>query len=253
MNTLALANKQNFPLTTDALRFMQEAYAALEQLTKLGGDNYILSGCVVTGSSASSGWMVIGGKLVPFAGGSIQTNVQIITTTSTVVVGTGTRDETVYSAEFGTSANPAENVLWATLNANRITSTIDWATRLAVAEAKVAPAYSALTPSAGVSLTVGSGVGFAYLVTEGKKNTLHFKLSIDANTLELATFEKDINFNGNVGLSGGGTYRFSYMGWDSLNGEPFAFSVNASTNKLSAVASSSLAKYVEGTAIWYEA
>lgn len=134
MNTLALQNKQNFPLTTDALSFMQDAYSALEQLGKLGGDNYILTGCTVTGSSVSSGWMVIGGKLVPFAGGSIQTNVRLVTTADTITVGTGTRDETVITAEFGTSTNPAENVPWATLNANRPLGLVDVSNRVKALE-----------------------------------------------------------------------------------------------------------------------
>lgn len=120
MNSVALTGKRKFPLTTDALAFMQAAWSMLENFSKLGGDNYILSGCTVTGSSASSGMVVIGGRLMSFAGGSIQSNVKVVTTQTAVTVGAGTREQTTYAAEFGTSTNAEENVSWETLNANRI-------------------------------------------------------------------------------------------------------------------------------------
>lgn len=120
MNTVILTDKRDFPLSTNALKFIQEAYSQLEQLTKVVGDNYILSGCTVTGSSASSGWVVIGGKLMPFVSNTIQTTVRVVSDTQIKTVGSGTREETTVWAEFGTSANPAENIPWATLDANRI-------------------------------------------------------------------------------------------------------------------------------------
>lgn len=120
MNSVALTGVRNFPITTDALAFMQGAYGMLENFSKLAGDNYILSGCTVTGASVSSGMVVIGGRLMPFAGGSIQENVKVVTTVTPVTVGGGTREQTSFSAEFGTSTNPADNVAWSTLSANRI-------------------------------------------------------------------------------------------------------------------------------------
>ena len=120
MNTVALTGQRNFPITTDALAFMQGAYGMLENFSKLAGDNYILSGCTVTGASVSSGMVVIGGRLMPFAGGSIQENVKVVTTVTPITVGAGSREQTSYSAEFGTSTNPVENIGWGTLNANRV-------------------------------------------------------------------------------------------------------------------------------------
>jgi hypothetical protein len=112
MNKLTLSGVQDFALTTDALAFMQSAYETFEQLAKLGGDNYIVSGCTVTGSSVSSGYMVLKGKLVYFTGGTIQPNVRIVETVSTVTVDVASRDQTTYYAEFGTSADTTKNVAW---------------------------------------------------------------------------------------------------------------------------------------------
>jgi hypothetical protein len=120
MNKLTLSGATNFALTTDALAFMQSSYEALEKLGALGGDNYIVSGCEVSGSSVTSGWIFLKGKLMPFTGGTIQTNVRIIKTINTINVDIASREQTTYHAEFGTSANPEDNVPWATLSANRI-------------------------------------------------------------------------------------------------------------------------------------
>ena len=115
MDKLTLENKRDFPLTTNALKFMQSAYAMLEKLAAIGGDNYIVSGCTVTGSSVSAGYMVLKGALMPFIGGSITTNVRIVKTIQTITVDIGSREETNYHAEFGTSANPDDNVPWANI------------------------------------------------------------------------------------------------------------------------------------------
>lgn len=113
MNKLTLSGATNFALTTDALAFMQSAYEALEKLGALGGDNYIVSGCEVSGSSVTSGWIFLKGKLMPFTGGTIQTNVRIIKTVSAVNVDIANREQATYHAEFGTSADPDDNVAWA--------------------------------------------------------------------------------------------------------------------------------------------
>lgn len=162
MNTVNLNDKRDFPLSTNALKFMQDAYAQLEQLAKLGGDNFILSGCTVTGISASAGWVVIGGKLMPFLSNTIQTTVRVVSDTQIKTVGSGTREETTVWAEFGTSANPAENIPWATLDANRIANkrlvTLDEATKLidldtkAQLDAKFATSEVAMSVMTGYTL-----------------------------------------------------------------------------------------------------
>lgn len=120
MDTLALSGARDFALTTDALAFMQAAAGMMERFSALAGDNYILSGCAVTGSSASSGMVVIGGRLMPFSGGSIQEWVRVITTTQTITVDAGSYTKTTYSAAFGASTITTENIAWSVLNANRM-------------------------------------------------------------------------------------------------------------------------------------
>jgi len=121
MNKVVLENTRDVPLTTDLLAFMQASYSALEKLTAIGGDNFIVSGCTVSGTTATSGWMVLKGKLVPFTGGSIQTYVRIITTENVYPVGAGSETEIVYTAEFGTSANPDDNVAWSNIKRPKTT------------------------------------------------------------------------------------------------------------------------------------
>lgn len=115
MDKLELIGHRDFPLTTDSFGFMQAAYAAFEQLGYLGGDNYVVSGCVITGGSVSAGYMFLKGQLMPFVGGSIQTNVKIVTVLNDVNVDAGIRKQISYRAEFGTSTNPDENVPWSSI------------------------------------------------------------------------------------------------------------------------------------------
>lgn len=119
MDKIALIGNRDIPLTTDMLGFMQAAYAALETLGKLAGDNYIVTGCVVTGDSVSSGYVFIKGQLMPFIGGSIQTSVKVVTVVNEITVELGTRTQTSYRAEFGASTTPDENIAWADLLANK--------------------------------------------------------------------------------------------------------------------------------------
>lgn len=69
-------SKDRFPLSTQSLSFMQDMIMASAQLALIGGDNYILSGCTVSGNNVSDGTIVINGEVMPFKGG---TSVETIT------------------------------------------------------------------------------------------------------------------------------------------------------------------------------
>lgn len=77
-------NKQNFeardrfPLSTQALSFMQDMIMATAQLALIGGDNYILSGCTITGDNVSDGVIVINGEVMPFKGGAKVNTITIV-------------------------------------------------------------------------------------------------------------------------------------------------------------------------------
>lgn len=112
MDKITLENTRDLPMTTNTLAFMQAAYAAMEKLGYIGGDNYIVSGCAVTGSSAAPGYMFLKGILMPFIGGTITTNVKIVKEVKSISVDAGVREQTSYRAEFGASVNTDENVAW---------------------------------------------------------------------------------------------------------------------------------------------
>ena len=70
MNKLNFSNTGGFPLDTNILAFMQDAYDLLNALGELAGDLTILKGCTVTGSVVSDGVVYINGEVLAFKGGS---------------------------------------------------------------------------------------------------------------------------------------------------------------------------------------
>src|ERR1035437_4342982 len=110
MNTINLFNsKKQFPLSTQAIDFMQDMIKKAYQLARIGGsDNYILTGCEnTTGNAWASGYVVINGELLPFMGGTGTgaSTVRIKETKSDVVAGYDTYSEvyTTRVVEFGSN------------------------------------------------------------------------------------------------------------------------------------------------------
>lgn len=110
MNTIDF-NKNNFPLTTTVLGFLQTSAALIEKLAALVGGSYVLSGCVLTGGSVSAGYVVVNGEIMSFAGGSLQTYVRVISTDTVVTVNDATYTRTEKHLEFGTGTGQIE---WST-------------------------------------------------------------------------------------------------------------------------------------------
>ena len=77
MNRVEFQQTGGFPLETDTLNFLQSGLAMLQVLFALGGDNYIVSGCVSTGSNTTDGFVVLNGELLPFKGGLNQTRIVV--------------------------------------------------------------------------------------------------------------------------------------------------------------------------------
>lgn len=104
MNRLNAQQAGGFPLETDTLEFLQNSFTALQSLAAIGGDNYILSGCIVAGSNVSPGWMVINGEVLPFKGGGLQTKVVVRETISVKNFENGANKPVFYDryAQFGT-------------------------------------------------------------------------------------------------------------------------------------------------------
>ncbi|MEG2276687.1 MAG: hypothetical protein RSA53_05560 [Odoribacter sp.] len=84
MNKQNFEAKDRFPLSTEALTFMQNMIMASAQLALIGGNRYILSGCVTTGNTVSSGIIVLDGEIMPFDGGNKVDTITIVETVESV-------------------------------------------------------------------------------------------------------------------------------------------------------------------------
>lgn len=116
-----IAQGAGFRGDNDFLMFIQEIIKEVGQLASLGGDTYILKGCVDTGGNVSGGWMVLAGEIIPFIGGALGTEVTIIEAIENVaylediapVDGVGDSKQAYFTrhAEFGNGGEATYN--WA--------------------------------------------------------------------------------------------------------------------------------------------
>jgi len=97
MNTIDFTKLGGLPVTQYTFGFMQTAYAgALAGLAGLCGNKTILSGVVVSGGTVSDGWISLNGELLPFEGGLLAANVDVIETIEQRTYDDGT-DKDVYT------------------------------------------------------------------------------------------------------------------------------------------------------------
>jgi len=104
MNKIDFFKYPRFPLSSETLDFLQQISTLMSKIAGIGGDNYILTGCVVTGSNVSDGIIVIGGEVLPFIGGII-TSYVVIEETKRSVTAEGQVYSDIYTnrvARFGT-------------------------------------------------------------------------------------------------------------------------------------------------------
>lgn len=78
MDKINFLLKENFPFSNETGNKLQKQNELLARLTAIGGDNYILSGCVDTEGVVSDGYIVIAGELLPFIGGVLKTDLIIV-------------------------------------------------------------------------------------------------------------------------------------------------------------------------------
>jgi hypothetical protein len=66
------------PIYQESLDFLQKSYRdSLKGIAEGLGNNVIVSGATVSGPNYTDGWVILGGELMPFTGGAIQTNVVV--------------------------------------------------------------------------------------------------------------------------------------------------------------------------------
>lgn len=118
-----------FPLNQQRLEHMQSAYAGLsDAMVGMIGDKAIVSGCVVNGNRVSDGWVVIGGELLPFVGGT-QIATVIVKETKTNLIFKNGENKAVQFSKYATFGVGAEAVNWTDLvriaNITKLTGLID--------------------------------------------------------------------------------------------------------------------------------
>lgn len=106
MNKQDFEAQDRFPLSTQALGFMQDMIAATAQLALIGGDNYILSGCETVGNKVSDGVIVINGEVMPFEGGTKVATITIVETKESILANNMTFENAriIRKAKFATGS-----------------------------------------------------------------------------------------------------------------------------------------------------
>ena len=100
-----------FPLKTETLSAMQEAYNIFQAFGDLVGTKSIVKGCVQAGSNIGDGVIYWDGELLPFVGGGLQSKIIIVEDVTSSEFEDGEIKPTYYSryATFGTGTAA---VLW---------------------------------------------------------------------------------------------------------------------------------------------
>ena len=101
-----------FPLTTDTLNFMQNAYKIFNAISGLTGNLAIISGCNKVGNTISNGVVAIDGEIYPFEGTTLGAKVIIkeIKTSQTFEDGSS---KTVFVKKVATFGNGTKTYPWA--------------------------------------------------------------------------------------------------------------------------------------------
>lgn len=135
MNKIDFQNTGGFPLETETLDEMQNAYNLLQAFGELFGAQSIVSGCNLVGSSVSDGVVYWNGELFAFKGGFAQSKVIVVEETLALPFEDGF-SKNVYKTRYVTFGTGIGETLWANftrpLNVSNIT------TRLIAAETKLA-------------------------------------------------------------------------------------------------------------------
>lgn len=114
MNKLNFNQTGGFPLSTNILDAMQEAYSVFNSLGSLAGDKAIISGCVVAGNNVSDGVIYLNGEILPFKGGTLGTTIIIKEDSENRIFEDGATRPVIFKryVTFG-SSTPEKTYQWA--------------------------------------------------------------------------------------------------------------------------------------------
>ncbi len=115
MNKLNFNQTGGFPLSTNILDAMQEAYSVFNSLGNLAGQYAIISGCNESGNNISDGVIFINGEILPFKGGSKSATIFIKEESESRVFEDGATKPVIFKryASFG-SSTPDKTYYWDT-------------------------------------------------------------------------------------------------------------------------------------------
>lgn len=111
MNIADFQQLEGFPLRTNTVKFMQDAYSQLQAFGALAGEKSIISGCVEQGNSVSDGFVFYNGELLAFKGALKEDKVIIIEEVETDVF----KDQSikdVYKTRYITFGDDGNGILW---------------------------------------------------------------------------------------------------------------------------------------------
>lgn len=111
MNKTEVQQTGGFPLETDTLDALQNAYSIFNALGELAGNLAIISGCITTGSTVSDGVVYVKGEVFNFRGGTKSSYVIIKEDISTRVFEDG-QSKVVYKNRYATFGSASTKYAW---------------------------------------------------------------------------------------------------------------------------------------------
>lgn len=112
MNKINFNQTGGFPLETDTLAFMQNAYNVFNSLGEIAGHLAIFKGCNVSGNTVSDGIVFIEGEVFPFKGGTLSDKVIIKEEKRSLLFEDGESKE-VEISRYATFGNGISTYNWA--------------------------------------------------------------------------------------------------------------------------------------------
>lgn len=111
MNAANFNQTGGFPLETETLAFIQNAYKLFNDLGNVIGDKSIIKGCALTGTTVSDGTIYVNGELLEFRGGTQQTKIVIREDIQYMAFEDGTT-KAVYKTRYAKFGTGTGAILW---------------------------------------------------------------------------------------------------------------------------------------------
>lgn len=115
MNQIDFLKYNQFPLSTETLSALQDMIILTARIASLGGQNYILSGCIEQNNVVSPGYLVVAGEILPFEGGPKSTYITIVEEKSSVNV-YGDSYQDIYISRKAVFGSGSPKYSWSSFN-----------------------------------------------------------------------------------------------------------------------------------------